>query len=436
MSRPIVAIVGRPNVGKSTLFNRMIKQRKAIVNDRPGITRDRIYGDCFWNRREFILIDTGGFVPRSTELITSMVTQQVKLAIDQSDLVLFLLDNKVGVQTVDEEIAGLLKKSHKSVVVAANKADSEELIADTTEFYKLGLGEVYPVSAISGRQTGDLLDAVVDKLPPLEDEQESGDLVKVAIVGCPNVGKSSLFNAIVGEERQIVSETPGTTRDSVDTLVEIQGKQYKFIDTAGLRHKRRYPDIIEYFSSIRSIRAIERADIVLVVLDTDKGIVSGDIRVAGEAERMGRGLVFIANKWDLVKGVEQFTLGQQVYEKAPMMKYVKIVFTCAIRGHGIDKVIDGLFEVESEMNKRITTSELNTFIEAAVKERHPPARAGKFIKFYYVTQADSQPPTFVFFCNFPKLIDDHYKRYLENKLRNSYGFTGAPLKLFFRSRSK
>ncbi len=434
MSRPTVAIVGRPNVGKSTLFNRMIKQRKAIVDDRPGITRDRVYGDCFWNRREFILVDTGGFIPRSKEVLASMVTQQVSLAIDQSDLVLFLVDNKVGVQTVDEEIAAILKRNNKNVIVAANKADSEELIPDTTEFYKLGLGEVYPVSAVSGRQTGDLLDAIIEKLPLYDEESEETDALRVAIVGRPNVGKSSLLNAIVGEKRQIVSEAPGTTRDSIDSLAEIDGRRFIFIDTAGLRKKARYPDIVEYYSSLRSIRAIERSDIALVVLDTDSGITAGDIRIAAEAEKMGRGLLFIANKWDLVKGVEQFKLTQLVYEKAPMMKYVKIVFTCAVKSKGVEAIIDNIFKIDQEMKKRISTAELNSFMEQVVNEKHPPAKAGKFIKFYYVTQADSRPPTFIIFCNYPRQIDSPYQRYLENKLRKTYGFQGVPISIFFKQR--
>lgn len=435
-NRPIVAIVGRPNVGKSTLFNRMIKQRKAITDDRPGITRDRVYGDCFWNRREFILIDTGGFVPRSSEMITSLVTQQVTLAIDQSDLVLFLVDNKVGIQTIDEEIASILKREGKRVVVASNKTDSLELTADSAEFYKLGLGEVYPVSAITGMRTGDLLDAIVDKLPPPVEESETGDVLKVAIVGRPNVGKSSLYNAILGEKRQIVTEIPGTTRDSVDSLIEIDGRRFMFIDTAGLRHKRRYPDIVEYFSSLRSLRAIERSDIVLVIVDTDRGITIGDIKVVANAESMGRGIIFIANKWDLVKGVEQYTFRQSIYEKTPSLKYIDIVFTNALKGVGLDKVIQNIINVNEQFNKRISTSELNTFLENIVKEKHPPAKGGKFIKFYYITQAERKPPTFIIFCNFPKHIDEPYQRYIVNKLRQEYGFRGAPLLIFFKPRKK
>ena len=434
MSRPVVAIVGRPNVGKSTLFNRMIKQRKAIVNDRPGITRDRLYSDCYWNRREFIVIDTGGFIPRSAELIASMVTQQVTLAIDQSDLVVFVLDSHVGLQTVDEEIAAILKRGRKKVVIAANKADNENRIPDTNEFYKLGLGEVSPVSASNGRQMGDLLDAIVEKLPPSEDEAETDEAIKVAIVGRPNVGKSSLFNTVIGEERQIVTNIPGTTRDSVDSLVEINGIKFKFIDTAGLRRKARYPDIVEYFSSIRSLRAMERSDIALVVLDSQSGVTVGDLRITSSAEEMGRGLVFIANKWDLVKGVEQYNFKQSVYEKAPSLKYVKMIFTNAIKGKGVDKVIDNILEVDRQMKKRITTGELNSFLEEVVKLKHPPAKSGKIIKFYYITQADYQPPTFVIFCNYPKYIDNPYRRYLENKIRQKYGFGGAPLVIIFRLR--
>jgi len=436
MSRPIVAIVGRPNVGKSTLFNRLIQRRKAIVDDRPGITRDRVYGDCAWNGRDFIIVDTGGFIPRTTELIASLVTQQVQLAIDQSDLVLFVLDSKVGPQTVDEEIASLLKRAHKKVVIAANKADSEKDMADTAAFYSLGLGEVYPVSAIGGRQVGDLLDAIAANLPEITGEAVDEAAINVAIIGRPNVGKSSLFNKLIGEQRQIVSEIPGTTRDSNDSLIEIDGTRFNFIDTAGLRRKAKYPDVVEYYSSLRSIRAIERADVALVIIDSADGVTGGDIKVADSAEEMGRGLIFVANKWDLVKGMEQFTFSQTVYDKAPMLKYVPIIFTSALTGRGIDKIIPDILAVEDECRKRISTSDLNTFLANIVQEKHPPAKAGKFIKFYYITQAESKPPTFIIFSNWPKLIDPPYQRFIENRLRREFGFTGAPLKVYFKPRKE
>jgi GTP-binding protein len=328
----------------------------------------------------------------------------------------------------------MLKRNRKKVVVAANKADTEASIPDTSEFYKLGLGEVYPVSASNGRQVGDLLDAMVKKLPEAVDEAEADDAVKIAIVGRPNVGKSSLFNAIIGEKHQIVSDIPGTTRDSVDSLIEINGKRFNFIDTAGLRKKARYPDIVEYFSSIRSIRALERSDIALVVLDCEDGVTMGDIRIAGNAAELGRGLVFIANKWDLVKGVEQATFNQSVYDKATGLKYVRIIYTDSLKGKGMDKVIEGILEVEQQMKKRIGTGELNSFFEEIVNQKHPPARAGKFIKFYYITQAESSPPTFVIFCNYPKLVENPYRRYVENRIREKYGFIGAPLSLIFKLR--
>jgi GTP-binding protein len=434
MKRSIVAIVGRPNVGKSTLFNRMIKQRRAIVDDRPGVTRDRLYAECFWNGKEFLLVDTGGFVPRSSEVITSLVTQQVSVAIDQSDLVLFMLDTKVGLQTTDEEIASILKHHHKKVLVVANKADSENDIADAAEFYKLGLGKTYPVSSASGRNLGELMDAITDGLPESVEEEIIEDIINVAIVGRSNVGKSSLFNAIIGENRQIVSETPGTTRDSIDSLVEINNRKYNFIDTAGLRKKARYPDVLEYYTSLRSIRAMERSGIVLELIDAAAGITVGDIRIAGSADQMGKGLIFIANKWDLVKSVEQYRFSQSVYEKAPMLKYAPIIYTCAIKGVGIDNIIRCIIDIDAERKKRISTSELNTFLEKAIKEKHPPARGGRFIKFYYITQAQVEPPTFVFFSNYPKLVYSSYQRYLENKLRQEFGFTGTPISLIFKPR--
>jgi GTP-binding protein len=435
MSRPVVAIVGRPNVGKSTLFNRIVRRKQAITDDRPGVTRDRVYGDGSWNGREFLVVDTGGFIPRSKELIPSLVTQQVQLAIDQADLVLFILDSKVGVQTIDEEIAALLKKAHKKTIVAANKADSEKDIPDTSEFYKLGLGDVYPVAAESGRQTGDLLDAIVRALPPIVEDDKSDRVLNVAIVGRPNVGKSSLFNKIIGENRQIVTDIPGTTRDSIDSEVEIDGRRYNFIDTAGLRRRVRYPDVVEYYSSLRSLKAIERADIVLIMIDAADGITAGDIKVAVEAEQMGRGMIFIANKWDLVKGVEQHTFATTILEKAPTLRFAPIIFTSAVTGRGMDKIIPTVLHVEQESKKRIGTAELNKYIENAVQEKHPPARRGKFIKFYYITQAESQPPTFIVFCNYPKEIDPSYVRFLENKFRSDFGFTGVPLRFKFKSRS-
>ena len=434
MKRPIVAIVGRPNVGKSTLFNRLIKQRKAIVDDRPGITRDRIYAECSWNSKEFLLVDTGGFVPRSSEVITSLVKQQVSIAIEQSDLVLFVLDTKVGLQTADEEIAGILKRQHKRVLVVANKTDSEKDMADTSEFYKLGLGEIYPVSSTGGRHIGELMDAITDNLPEYVEKEVAEDVIKVAIVGRSNVGKSSLFNAIIGENRQIVSEIPGTTRDSIDSLVKIGNRKYSFIDTAGLRRKSQYPDVLEYYSSLRSIRAIERSDIVLELIDSAQGITGGDIRIAGDADKMGKGLIFVANKWDLVKGVEQYKFSQSVYEKAPMLKYAPVIYTCAIKGIGIDNIIKSIINIDSERKKRIGTSELNNFLEKVVKEKHPPAKAGKFIKFFYITQAQVEPPTFVFFSNYPELIDKSYQRYFENKLRQEFGFIGTPVSFVFKPR--
>ncbi len=432
--RPIVAIVGRPNVGKSTLFNRLIHQRKAVVDDRPGVTRDRVYGDCSWAGFEFILVDTGGFVPRSKEVIPSLVTQQAQIAIDQAHVVMFLLDSKVGLQTVDEEIASQLKRARKKTVVVANKADSEKDISDTTEFYGLGLGEVFPISAESGRLVADMLDYLVSLLPEDLGGDAPADAINVALVGRPNVGKSSLFNKLIGEQRQIVSEIPGTTRDSVDSLIEINGQKYNFIDTAGLRRKTHYRDIIEYYSSLRSIKAIERADIAAVLIDTNDGIRIGDIKVAAEAVEMGRGVIFIANKWDLVKAVEQQSFVRELYEKAHTLRFIPVIFTSALTGRGIDKILPAINHVEGENHKRIGTSELNTFIEEAYQERHPPARRGKFIKFYYVTQVAVKPPTFIFFCNFPKSIEAAYERYLENKLRSTFGFEGVPLRLKFRAR--
>jgi GTP-binding protein len=436
VNRKIVAIVGRPNVGKSTLFNRLIKQRKAIVDDRPGITRDRIYASCQWNRREFLLVDTGGFVPNTTEDITVQVSNQVLLAIDQADLVLFMVDAAIGIQTDDRNIANKLKRNGKKTILVANKVDSEKNIFEISEFYNLGLGEIYPVSAANGRLIGELLDAIAAALP-VSDESEAGDLgLKIAIVGRPNVGKSSLFNAILGEKRQIVSSIPGTTRDSIDSQVEIGGRAYVFVDTAGLRKKSQFPDTLEYWTTLRSLKAIERSDIVLAVLDSQSGFTVGDIKIADYADNFGKGVIFIANKWDLVKGVPQEDFIKIIRQQAPMLAYIPVVFSSAIKGAGIEKIIKAIIAIDRERKKHLKTSDLNEFLQMAIGKRQPPAKAGKLIKFNYVTQAEGIPPTFVFFCTHPKFLDPSYRRFLENRLREQFGFDGTPIKLVFKARKK
>lgn len=436
MSRKIVAIVGRPNVGKSTLFNRMIKQRKAIVDDRPGVTRDRLYAPCQWNRREFLLVDTGGFIPNTDEEISAQVSDQVLIAIDQADVVVLVVDTNVGVQVDDKNIASKLKKHGKKTVVAANKADSEKESLETGEFYKLGLGEVHAVSAASGRGIGDFMDALVQALPDTEDEEAAEPGLKIAIVGRPNVGKSSLFNAIIGEKRQIVSSIPGTTRDSIDSPIAIDGRKYVFIDTAGLRKKARFPDSLEYWTSVRSLKSIERSDIVLVVLNTQEGITVGDIKIADYADQLGKGIIFIANKWDLVKAVPQENYSRFVHNEAPMLTYIPIIFTSALKGSGINKIMGAINDVDTERKKRLKTSDLNEFLKMVLAKRQPPAKMGKLIKFNYITQAADAPPTFVFFCTHPKFVDPSYKRFLENQLRAEFGFIGTPVVIVFKERKR
>lgn len=436
MSRKIVAIVGRPNVGKSTLFNRMIKQRKAIVDDRPGITRDRLYAPCQWNRREFILVDTGGFIPNTDEEISAQVSDQVLIAIDQADVVVLVVDSAVGVQVDDRNIASKLKKHGKKAIVVANKVDSEKVSLEISEFYKLGLGEVYGVSAANGRGIGDFMDALIQALPSTDDDDTAESGIKIAIVGRPNVGKSSLFNAIMGEKRQIVSSIPGTTRDSIDSQVTIDGRKFIFIDTAGLRKKAQFPDSLEYWTSVRSLKAIERSDIVLVVLDTKEGITVGDIKIADHADQLGKGLIFIANKWDLVKAVPQENYTTFVRAEAPMLSYIPIVFTSALKGTGVNKIMAAINDVDLERNKRLKTSELNDFLKQVLAKRQPPAKMGKLIKFNYITQAADAPPTFVLFCTHPKFVDSSYKRFLENQLREEFGFMGTPIVLVFKERKR
>jgi GTPase len=436
MSRKIVAIVGRPNVGKSTLFNRMIRQRKAIVDDQPGVTRDRLYAPCQWNRREFLIVDTGGFIPHTEEEIPAQVSSQVMVAIDQADVVLFVVDTSVGVQVDDRNIASKLKKHGKKTLVVANKVDAERDMLETSDFYNLGLGEIYAVSAANGRGVGDFMDAIVQALPATDDDDSAEVGLKIAIVGRPNVGKSSLFNAIIGEKRQIVSSIPGTTRDSIDSQVVINGRDYIFIDTAGLRKKAQFADSMEYWTSVRSLKAIERSDIVLVVLDTHEGITVGDIKIADRADQLGKGIIFIANKWDLVKAVPQENYSNFVRIEAPMLTYIPIVFTSALKGTGVKKITAAIDDVAFQRTRRLKTSELNDFLTRVLAKRQPPAKMGKLIKFNYITQAAEAPPTFVFFCTHPKFIDPSYKRFLSNQLRDEFGFIGTPVILVFKDRKR
>lgn len=435
MSLPIVAIIGRPNVGKSTLFNRLVKTRQAIVDSAPGITRDRLYRQCSWNGVEFMLVDTGGLLVGADEVLEAKVTEQARIAVDQADVVVFLLDSKVGALEEDLRIARDLKRSAKKVIIAPNKIDDPTHEASALEFHSLGFKMVIAVSALNGLNIGDLLDAIVENLPSGGEDDFQED-IRVAIVGRPNVGKSSLVNAMTGENVTIVADLPGTTRDAIDTRYELNGCRYVLIDTAGLKKKNKYKDQLEYYTTLRTLRAIARCDITVIVIDSIDGLVTGDLRIANEAAEMFRGITFAFNKWDAVEKdhLTADSLRRAVAEKAPSFSYVPVLFISALTGQRVSRVWESVHKISLERKKRIPTSELNKFVEKIIERRPPAARRGKFIKVYYITQPEGDPPTFIFFCNHPKLIDKSYKRYLENRIREGYGFEGTPIKLIFKHR--
>lgn len=435
MSLPIVAIIGRPNVGKSTLFNRLVKTRQAIVDGTPGITRDRLYRQCSWNGVEFMLVDTGGLLVGADEVLEAKVTEQAMIAVDQADVVVFLLDSRVGALEEDLRIARDLKRSDKNVIIAPNKIDDPSQEAAATEFHALGFKTVIAVSALNGLNTGDLLDAIVTNLPAGREDEFHED-IRVAIVGRPNVGKSSLVNTMTGKNVTIVADLPGTTRDAIDTRYEIDGCQYVLIDTAGLRKKNIYKDQLEFYTTLRTLRAIARCDIAVIVIDSIDGLVTGDLRIANSAAELFRGIAFAFNKWDAVEK-DELTAGRlrrAVAEKAPSFSYVPVLFISALTGQRVPRVWESIQKISLERKKRIPTSELNKFVEEIIERKPPPARRGKFIKVFYITQPEGDPPTFIFFCNHPKLIDRSYIRYIENRIREKYGFEGTPIKMIFKHR--
>ena len=454
MPQPIVALVGRPNVGKSTLFNRIVGQRRAIVEDVPGTTRDRLYGEADWNGQFFTVVDTGGL-----EIIESQkqrrpqdqpeplsaasagfideIRQQAEIAIDEADVIIMLVDVLDGLTPADEDVADVLRRSDRPVLVAANKADNEKRQQAAFEFYALGLGEVYPVSALHGLGVGDLLDALVSVLPAAEEEEEP-EALKIALVGRPNVGKSSLLNKLLGEERAIVSAIPGTTRDAIDTYLTWEGQPVLLIDTAGIRRRGRIDRGIEKYSVLRSIKAISRADVVLLLLDARDLVTSQDAHVAGYILEESRSIIVLVNKWDLIEK-DTYTMDaytKQIRADLRFLDYVPVLFISALTGQRIQKVLPLASQVYQERMVRIPTGELNRLVEDATIRHAPPHKAGKRLKFYYATQASVDPPTFVFFVNDKRLVHFTYVRYLENQLRKRYGYLGTPLKLHFRSRGK
>jgi len=436
MPLPIVAIVGRPNVGKSTLFNRLVKTRQAIVDDTPGITRDRLYRQGSWNGKDFMVVDTGGLHVGSDDVLATMVTEQARIAMEQADVIVYMIDAKVGGLEDDVRIIRELKKTAKKVILVPNKLDDPSRESEASEFYSLGFDTMIPVSALNGFNCGDLLDAIVEGLPRSEPEIET-EGTRIAIVGRPNVGKSSLTNAMTGKNITIVADLPGTTRDAIDTRFEIGGREYVLIDTAGLKKRNIYKNQLEYYTTLRTLRAISRCDIAIVVVDSIDGLVTGDLRIATEAAELFKGLIFAFNKWDIVEKDELTAdkLRRAVKEKIPTLSYAPVLFVSALKGIRIPKIWESIDVISAERKKRIPTSELNNFIQEIVERRLPPARQGKFIKFYYVTQPEGDPPTFIFFCNYPKLIEKSYIRYMENRIRETYGFLGTPIKMVFKLRS-
>ena len=454
MSKPIVAIVGRPNVGKSTLFNRLAGERLAITDEVPGTTRDRLYAEAEWGGVSFILVDTGGLEVQSSKLkaqkkleddLAAQVQAQAQMAIAEADVILFLVDVKDGLTTSDEEVAQVLHRSAKPVLLVVNKADNRPLREAAVEFYALGLGEPYPISALHGTGTGDLLDQVVGAFPVGEEEEEV-EAVKIAIVGRPNVGKSSLLNMILGQERAIVHEAPGTTRDAIDTPMEWEGQPLVLIDTAGIRKRGRIQRGVEKYSVLRALKAIDRADVVLLLLDAVDGVTAQDAHIAGYILEEAKSVVVVVNKWDLVEKActepsrsnagTMRAFEQHVRTTLRFLDYVPVLFVSALTGQRVDQVLPTALRVQEERLVRIPTAELNRILQEAVARHAPPSKAGKRLKFYYVTQAAVDPPTFLFFVNDPRLMHFSYERYLENQLREHYGFLGTPLRLSFRKRGK
>lgn len=438
MSKPIVAIVGRPNVGKSTLFNALAGQTISIVKDTPGVTRDRIYADCTWLDMNFTLVDTGGIEPDSRDIILSQMREQAQIAIDTADVIIFIVDVRQGLVDADDKVADMLRRSGKPVVLAVNKVDSFQKFGnDVYEFYNLGIGDPIPVSAASRLGLGDLLDEVARHFSAEKLEDEEDDRPRVAIVGKPNVGKSSIINKLMGENRVIVSDIAGTTRDAVDTEVLHNGQEYIFIDTAGLRRKSRIKEDLERYSIIRTVSAVERADVVVLVIDATEGVTEQDAKIAGIAHDRGKGIIIAVNKWDAVqkddKTIYEFT--RRIRETLSYMPYAELVFISAVTGQRMNKLFDLIDMVRENQTLRVATGVLNEIMTEAVAMQQPPSDKGRRLKLFYMTQVAVKPPTFVIFVNDKELMHFSYVRYLENRIREAFGFRGTALKFLIRERS-
>ncbi|MGM0413811.1 MAG: ribosome biogenesis GTPase Der [Bacillota bacterium] len=438
MGRPIVAIVGRANVGKSTLFNRFIGRRQAIVEGTPNLTRDRIYGNSSWQGREFVVVDTGGIEPGSDTGIKSKVLFQAKQAISESDLILFVVDDRTGMTPQDQEIAELLRRSKKEVIVVVNKVDQFIKGEEPWEFFSLGFEDVLPVSAEHGKNIGDLYEIIIEKLPEeIEKEKDEEDILDIAIVGKPNVGKSSLVNYLIGSERVLVSSKPGTTRDAIDTIFEFKDRKFNLIDTAGLRRKSKVDWSVEYYSNLRAINAIERADVVLMMIDANEGVTDQDKKIVGYVHDAGKPVVLAVNKWDMIEK-DTYTSQEyrdEIYYQLKFLNYAPVSFISAKTGQRVEEVLNLMEYVFDQASMRVKTGLLNEVIQEAVELRQPPAYKGKRLKIYYATQTAVRPPTFIVFVNDPDLVHFAYQRYLDNSLRENFGFIGTSLDIKFRKRN-
>jgi len=433
---PVVSIVGRPNVGKSTIFNRLIGARKAIVHDASGVTRDRHYGESNWNGRDFTVIDTGGYLPDDMNVMVAGIREQVHIALEESDVILFVVDTEFGLNDLDRAVAQLLREQEKPVIVVPNKADNDERRLNATEFYELGFEDLFPISAISGTGTGDLLDKAVEYLP----EKETGEgspHPKIAFVGRPNVGKSSMVNALLNDERCIVTDIPGTTRDSINSLLTYKDKDYILVDTAGLRKKAKVKENIEFYSTVRTERAIRECDVAVLILDAMRGFEEQDKRVLRLCEQFNKGIIIALNKWDLVPDKDTDTIREfekYITAQVPTAAYIPVISLSAINKKRIFNLIELAAEVLKERSKKISTSELNDFIEEVIKERALPMKRGQQLKITYGTQVKSSPPVFKFFMNSPQDLPPNYRRFIENKIRERFGFKGVPLTMIFRQK--
>ena len=439
MSKPIVAIVGRPNVGKSTLFNVIAGDSIAIVKDTPGVTRDRIYADCSWLNYNFTLIDTGGIEPDSSDVILSQMRDQAQIAIDTADVIIFLVDVRQGLTDADGKVADMLRRSQKPVVLCVNKVDSfKKMEADVYEFYNLGIGDPIPVSASNHQGVGDLLEAVSDHFKKDGSESDDDDRPRIAIVGRPNVGKSSIVNRLVGEKRVIVSDIAGTTRDAIDTPLKRNGREYILIDTAGLRHKSKIHEDLERYSIIRTVTAVERADVVVMVIDAAEGVAEQDAKIAGIAHERGKGVIIAVNKWDAVEKDDKtiYKMTEKIKQTLAYMPYAEFVFISAKTGQRLDKLFELIDMIIENQSMRIATGVLNEILAEAVAMQQPPSDKGRRLKIFYMTQISVKPPTFVVFVNDKKLMHYSYTRYIENQIRNAFGFRGTPLRFIIRERKE